>query len=69
MAQRARVKPDPVQVVPAVLRFGDALASVGETTQARTQYDLAIRMSGQTGLRDSSPPPASGWLSSPLSYR
>ena len=52
VAQRARVKPDPVQVVPAVLRFGDALASVGETTQARTQYDLAIRMSGQTGLRE-----------------
>jgi tetratricopeptide (TPR) repeat protein len=42
-------RPDPREVVAVVVKFGDALARDGQTDVARTQYDLAIRMAGQTG--------------------
>ena len=45
-------RPDPREVVAVVVKFGDALARDGQTGVARTQYDLAIRMAGQTGLTD-----------------
>ena len=45
-------RPAPREVVAVVLKFGDALARAGQTGTARTQYDLAIRMAGQTGLGD-----------------
>jgi tetratricopeptide (TPR) repeat protein len=48
--QRQTTRPDPRVVVPAILKFGDALASTGETASARTQYELAARMADQTGL-------------------
>jgi predicted negative regulator of RcsB-dependent stress response len=34
------------------VKFGDALARDGQADTARSQYDLAIRMAAQTGLRD-----------------
>jgi hypothetical protein len=39
-------------VVPVVLKFGDALARSGRAQDARLQYDLAVRMTQQAGLRD-----------------
>ncbi len=45
-------RPDPREVVAVVVKFGDALARDGQAGVARTQYDLAIRMAGQTGLSD-----------------
>jgi hypothetical protein len=50
--QRQATPPDPAIVVPAILKFGDALDAAGETAAARTQYELAARMADQTGLRD-----------------
>ena len=35
-----------------VVKFGNALARDGQVDIARAQYDLAIRMAGQTGLAD-----------------
>jgi hypothetical protein len=35
-----------------VVKFGDALARDGQIDTARIQYDLAIKMAGQTGLAD-----------------
>jgi tetratricopeptide (TPR) repeat protein len=48
----AEGRPDPREVVAVVVKFGDALARDGQAGVARTQYDLAIRMAGQTGLAD-----------------
>ena len=45
-------RPDPREVVAVVIKFGDALAHDGQVDVARTQYDLAIRMAGQTGQAD-----------------
>jgi tetratricopeptide (TPR) repeat protein len=45
-------RPAPGEVVPAVVRFGDALARQGERKAAITQYELAGRMARQTGLSD-----------------
>ena len=45
-------RPDPREVVAVVVKFGDALARDGQAGVARTQYDLAIRMAGQTGLTE-----------------
>ena len=45
-------RPDPREVVAVVVKFGDALARDGQAGVARTQYNLAIRMAGQTGLSD-----------------
>ena len=45
-------RPDPREVVAIVVKFGDALARDGQSAVARTQYDLAIRMAGQTGLAE-----------------
>jgi len=45
-------RPDPREVVAVVVKFGDALARDGQAGIARTQYDLAIRMAGQTGLTE-----------------
>ena len=45
-------RPDPREVVAIVVKFGNALARDGEVDTARGQYDLAIRMAGQTGLAD-----------------
>jgi hypothetical protein len=39
-------------VIAVVVKFGDALAQDGQVDVARTQYDLAIRMAGQTGLTE-----------------
>jgi hypothetical protein len=50
--QRARIRPDPRVVIPAILRFGDALERTGHAAEARGQFELAVRMAGQTGLRD-----------------
>ena len=54
LAARAAVddRPDPREVVAIVVKFGNALARDGEVDTARGQYDLAIRMAGQTGLAD-----------------
>jgi tetratricopeptide (TPR) repeat protein len=49
---RADDRPDPREVVAVVIKFGDALARDGQIDVARTQYDLAIRMAGQTGQAD-----------------
>ena len=48
----AHDRPDPREVVAVVVKFGDALGRDGQADVARTQYDLAIRMAGQTGLAD-----------------
>jgi tetratricopeptide (TPR) repeat protein len=48
----AENRPDPREVVAIVVKFGDALARDGRADVARSQYDLAIRMAGQTGLAD-----------------
>ncbi|MFI5078220.1 MAG: hypothetical protein ACHQRO_12800, partial [Vicinamibacteria bacterium] len=48
----ANDRPAPAEIVPIVVKFGDALARDGQVDTARTQYDLAIRMAGQTGLAD-----------------
>ncbi len=48
--QRVTARPDPRVVIPAILKFGDALTLTGETAAARTQYDLAARMAEQTAL-------------------
>ncbi|MFI5078464.1 MAG: tetratricopeptide repeat protein, partial [Vicinamibacteria bacterium] len=45
-------RPDPREVVAIVVKFGNALARDGQSDTARGQYDLAIRMAGQTGLAD-----------------
>jgi tetratricopeptide (TPR) repeat protein len=50
--QRARVAPDPRVVIPVVLRFGDALERTGHAAEARGQFELAVRLARQTGLRD-----------------
>jgi hypothetical protein len=50
--QRARIRPDPRVVIPAILRFGDALERTGDAAEARGQFELAVRMARQTGLRD-----------------
>ena len=46
------IEPPPPEVVAIVVKFGDALARDGQIETARTQYDLAIRIAGQTGLSD-----------------
>jgi tetratricopeptide (TPR) repeat protein len=45
-------RPAPAEIVAIVVKFGDALARDGQIDIARAQYDLAIRMAGQTGLAD-----------------
>jgi tetratricopeptide (TPR) repeat protein len=45
-------RPPAAEVVPAVLRFADALARQGDRGAALSQYDLAVRMARQTGLGD-----------------
>ncbi len=45
-------RPDPREVIAVVVKFADALVQDGQVDVARTQYDLAIRMAGQTGLAD-----------------
>lgn len=45
-------RPEPREIVSAVVKYGDALARDGQRDQARTQYDLAARMAAQTGLVD-----------------
>jgi len=45
-------RPEPREVVAVVVKFADALARNGQPGVARTQYDLAIRMAGQTGLTE-----------------
>jgi tetratricopeptide (TPR) repeat protein len=54
LAARAAVddRPNPREVVAIVVKFGNALARDGQVDTARGQYDLAIRMAGQTGLAD-----------------
>jgi tetratricopeptide (TPR) repeat protein len=48
----ASQRPVPLEIVSAVLKYGDALARDGQRDAARTQYDLAMRMAAQTGLVD-----------------
>jgi tetratricopeptide (TPR) repeat protein len=50
--QRARLRPDPRVVIPVILKFGDVLERTGHAAEARGQFALAVRMAGQTGLRD-----------------
>jgi hypothetical protein len=50
--QRQRVRPEPQTVVPAILKFGDALSATGDAVAARTQYELAARMADQTRLTE-----------------
>jgi tetratricopeptide (TPR) repeat protein len=45
-------RPPAAEVVPAVLKFADALARQGDRGAALSQYDLAVRMAQQTGLGD-----------------
>jgi hypothetical protein len=45
-------RPPPQEIVAVVLKFGNALARDGQIDSARTQYDLALRMAGQTGVAD-----------------
>lgn len=45
-------RPPATEVVPAVLRFADALDRQGDRDAALSQYDLAVRMARQTGLGD-----------------
>ena len=45
-------RPAPGEIVPAVIKFADALAANGRTAAAATQYDVAARMARQTGLVD-----------------
>jgi hypothetical protein len=52
VARRGGPASDPATVVPIVVKFGDALARVGQTAAARTQFELAVRMARQTGLVD-----------------
>ncbi|MEO5819902.1 MAG: tetratricopeptide repeat protein [Vicinamibacteraceae bacterium] len=48
----AHDRPPASEIVAIVVKYGDALARDGQIASARTQYDLAIRMAGQTGLSD-----------------
>jgi tetratricopeptide (TPR) repeat protein len=48
--RRQVARPDPRVVIPAILKFADALARTGEKPASRTQYELAARMADQTGL-------------------
>ena len=50
--QKAHVPPDPSVVISVIVKFGQALAGTGQLDQARTEFDLAIRMARQTGLLD-----------------
>ena len=50
--QKAHVPPDPSVVISVIVKFGRALAGTGQLDQARTEFDLAIRMARQTGLLD-----------------
>lgn len=43
---------DPAAVVPVVVKFGDALARAGHAREARSQFELAVRMAQQTGLSE-----------------
>ncbi len=52
VARRGDAAADPATVVPVVVKFGDALARVGQPAAARTQFELAVRMARQTGLVD-----------------
>lgn len=52
VAQRDRQRPDPTIVVPIVLKFADALSRTGHAAEARTQFELALKMSQQTHLAD-----------------
>ena len=45
-------RPAPGEVVPAVIKFADALAANGRASDAAAQYDVAARMAHQTGLAD-----------------
>jgi tetratricopeptide (TPR) repeat protein len=45
-------RPVPGEVIPIVVKFASLLAHDGQINTARTQYDLAIRMAGQTGLTE-----------------
>jgi hypothetical protein len=51
-AAGADVRPSPQEVVPIVVKFADALVLLGDRDAGVTQYDLAIRLAGQTGLAD-----------------
>jgi tetratricopeptide (TPR) repeat protein len=48
----AGARPEAREIVSAVVKYGDALARDGQRDQARTQYDLAVRMAAQTGLAE-----------------
>lgn len=45
-------RPVPQEIVPAVIKFADALARDGDRATAAGQYDLAVRLAQQTGLAD-----------------
>jgi tetratricopeptide (TPR) repeat protein len=48
----ADARPAPREIVSVVVKFADALVRHGDRDAAVSQYDLAIRMAGQTGLSD-----------------
>ena len=46
----AAARPQPLEIIAAVVKYGDALARNGQRDLARTQYELAMKMAAQTGL-------------------
>ena len=48
----AAERPQPVEIVAVVVKYGDALARDGQRELARGQYELAMRMATQTGLTE-----------------
>ena len=52
IVQTREQKPNPEIVIPAIIKFGEALDKTGHHAEARSQFDLAIQMAQQTGLRE-----------------
>jgi len=52
IAQHRERRPNPETLVPAILKFGDALAKSGYAAEARKQYELAESIAAETGLSD-----------------
>jgi hypothetical protein len=52
VAQASGRQPDPATIVPVVMKFGDALARSGQSSAAKTQFELAAAVAKRTGLTD-----------------
>jgi hypothetical protein len=52
VVQHREQRPHPEVVIPAIIRFGEALEKTGHQAEAKTQFELAVRMAQQTGLRE-----------------